>query len=254
MECCKIDNKICITVFLTILGIFLVALIISTGLDIQSKIQETENTITFSDTGTIYAKPDLAVATASVISEDTTVAGALSANAKKMNAVIAAEKAEGVEEKDLKTTSFNISPRYEWRDQTYYYSGVRVLAGYEVSQSLQIKIRDLEKVGTIIQKATDEGANEISNLQFTIDNEDELKKQAREQAIGKAKSKAEELANELGIRLVGISNFSETGVTPYYYDLEKAAVPAGLGGGETLQIETGENKIEVTVYITYKIK
>jgi len=254
MECCKIDNKICITVFLTILGIFLVALIISTGLDIQSKIQETENTITFSDTGTIYAKPDLAVATASVISEDTTVAGALSANAKKMNAVIAAEKAEGVEEKDLKTTSFNISPRYEWRDQTYYYSGVRVLVGYEVSQSLQIKIRDLEKVGTIIQKATDEGANEISNLQFTIDNEDELKKQAREQAIGKAKSKAEELANELGIRLVGISNFSETGVTPYYYDLEKAAVPAGLGGGETLQIETGENKIEVTVYITYKIK
>ena len=254
MECCKIDNKICITVFLTILGIFLVALIISTGLDIQGKMQETENSITVSDTGTIYAKPDLAVATASVISEDTTVAGALSANAKKMNAVIAAEKAEGVEEKDLKTTSFNISPRYEWRDQTYYYSGVRVLAGYEVSQSLQIKIRDLEKVGTIIQKATDEGANEISNLQFTIDNEDELKKQAREQAIGKAKSKAEELANELGIRLVGISNFSETGVTPYYYSLEKAAVPAGLGGGETLQIETGENKIEVTVYITYKIK
>jgi len=254
MECCKIDNKTCVTVFLTILGIFLVGLIISTGLDIQSKMQETENTITVSDTGTIYAKPDLAVATASVISEDTTVADALSANTKKMNAVIAAVKTEGVEENDLKTTSFNISPRYEWRDQTYYYSGERVLVGYEVTQSLQIKIRDLEKAGMIIQKATDAGANEISDLQFTIDNEDELKKQAREQAIDKVKSKAEELAKELGIKLLGISNFSETGVTPYYYGLEKAASAVGSGGGETAQIQTGENKIEVTVYITYKIK
>jgi len=253
-NCCKIDNKSCIAVFLTILGIFLVALIISTGLDIQSKMQETENSITVSDTGTIYAKPDLAVATASVISEDVTVAAALSANAKKMNAVIAAVKAEGVEENDLKTTSFNISPRYEWRDQTYYYSGERVLVGYEVTQSLEIKIRDLEKVGAIIQKATDEGANEISNLQFTIDEQDELKKQAREQAIAKAKSKAEELAKELGLRLVEISSFSETGVTPYYYGLEKASSAIGMGGEAAPEIQTGENKIEVTVYITYKIK
>jgi len=244
-NCCKIDNKTCIAVFLTILGIFLVGLIVSTGLDIQSKIQETESTITVSDTGTIYAKPDLALATASVISEDKTVAAALSANTKKMNAVIAAVKAEGVEEKDLKTTSFNIYPRYEWPDQTYYYSGERVLVGYEVTQSLEIKIRDLEKVGAIIQKATDEGANEISNLQFTIDEQDELKKQAREQAIAKAKAKAEELAEELGLRLVGISNFS----------LEKASSAIGMGGAdEAPEIQTGENKIEVTVHITYKIK
>jgi len=129
----------------------------------------------------------------------------------------------------------------------------RVLVGYEVSQSLQIKIRDMEKIGEIIQVATDAGANQVSDLQFIVDNEDALKQQARAEAIAKAKTKAKELADQLGVKLVRVSNFSESGVVPYFYGLEKAAALEGIGGG-TPQIETGENKIEVTVSITYEIK
>jgi len=240
-----------------ILSLFLIALIVSTAIDIKDKIKASENTITVSDTGTIYAKPDLGLITASVITEAETVDKAMAENTEKMNAVISAVKEQGVEEKDLKTTSFNIYPRYEYqRVETEIYPyppGKRVLVGYEVSQSLEVKIRDLTKIGSVIQVATDAGANEVSDLQLTIDKQDELKAQAREQAINKAKTKAEELAKQLGIKLVGISNFSESGVVPYY-GLEKAIAPAGLGGEETAQIETGENKIEVTVYITYKIR
>jgi len=80
----------------------------------------------------------------------------------------------------------------------------------------------------------------------------ELKKQARAEAINKAKTKARELASQLGVRLVRITNFSESGVVPIprYFALEEAA---GMGGGEIPQIETGENKISVTVTITYEI-
>ncbi len=236
-----------------VLIIFLIALVVSAALDISNELKKTENTITVNATGEVYAKPDLAIVTFSTVNEAKTVSEALNANTKKMNAVIAAVKEQGVEAKDLKTTNFNIYPRYEWYDErSYIYpQGERILVGYEVNQSLEVKIRDLNKVGDIIQEATNAGANEVSNLQFTIDNQDELKKQAREEAINEAKTKAKELASELGIKLIRISNFSESSVFPSYFKAEAL----GIGGGEEgVQVESGENKIEVTVYITYDIK
>jgi uncharacterized protein YggE len=177
-----------------------------------------------------------------------------------MNAVIDSVKSQGVEEKDIKTISFNIYPRYEYRkEETEIYPyppGKRVLVGYEIQQSLQVKIRDMEKIGDIIQGATDAGANQVGDLQFTIDEQDELKKQAREEAIKKAKAKAQELASQLGIKLVRIANFSEGVSVPRYdYTLTKEAAMGGAGEAVPQpQIETGENKIEVTVTITYEIR
>jgi len=218
---------------------------------------EAQNVITVSGTGEIYAKPDLALVNFSVVTEKKTVAEAMTENTKKMNAIIEKMKEQGVEEKDLKTTSFSISPRYEWYEAGTCFppcpSGKRVLVGYEITQSLEVKIRDLSKVGDIIQGATDAGANEVGDLQFTIDKQDELKAQARKEAIEKAKAKAKEMAEQLGVKLVRITNFSESGVFPVprpYALMEKAV---GMGGAEAPQIETGENKIEVTVSITYEI-
>jgi len=249
-----------------IIGIlFLAVLVVWFGVGISNKLKEgryigqeieTKNTITVSDTGEIYAKPDLAVANFSVITEAKQVAEAMSENTKKMNDIIDFIKKQGVEDKDLKTISFNIYPRYEWYEKEACVppcpQGKRVLVGYEVRQSLEVKIRDMTKIGEIIQGATDAGANEVGDLQFTIDKQDELKKQARWQAIEKAKNKAKELALQLGVKLVRITNFSESSVMPVPrpYFMEKAV---GLGG-EAPQIETGENKITVTVSITYEIR
>jgi len=250
------QNKNIITALVVVAVVFLVSLTVWVSIDIQNKIKETKNTITVSDTGEIYAKPDLALTTFSVTTEGKQVSEALSKNTEKMNTVIDSIKSQGVEEKDLKTTSFNIYPRYEYQRveiEIYPYPpGKRVLVGYEVIQSLEVKIRDMTKIGGIIQEATDAGANQVGDLQLTIDKQDELKSQARKQAIEKAKTKAQELASQLGVNLVRIINFSESSVIPYYYGLEKAV---GMGAGEEApQIETGENKIEVTVTITYEIK
>jgi len=251
------QNKNLIMALIIVGTILLLSLTVWVNVDIKDRIQKTGNTITVSATGEVYTKPDLTLTTFSVVTEAKTVVEALSENTKKMNAIIDFMKGQGIEEKDLKTTSFNIYPRYEYQKietEIYPYPpGKRVLVGYEVTQSLEVKIRDMAKIGDILQGATDAGANQVGDLQFTIDKEEEFKKQARKEAIEKAKAKAEELASQLGVNLVKITNFSESSVIPYFYGLEKAAAPAGIGGGETPQIETGENKIEVTVTITYEI-
>ena len=234
--------------------VILIAVVAWLGVDIKNKLEqggEIKNTITFSGTGEIFAKPDLAITSFSVLTQAKTVAEALNENTKKINAVIDFMKKQGVAEKDLKTINFNIFPRYEYQrvePQIYPYPpGKSVLVGYEVDQSLEVKIRDLAKVGQILQGGADAGANQVGNLNFTIDKADELKSQARKQAIDQAKAKAKELTSQLGVRLGRVVSFSESGSTPIYFGLEKM-------GGSTPQIETGENKIEATVSITYEIR
>ncbi|MCX6737843.1 MAG: SIMPL domain-containing protein [Candidatus Parcubacteria bacterium] len=224
------------------------------GQDVVSK-----NTITVSGEGEIYAKPDLALDTFTVTTEAKTVEKAVTDNTGKMNAIIDAMKALGIEDKDLKTTSFNIYPRYEYKTDYSVQTDVwpkpetRVLVGYEVNQSLEVKIRDMTKVGDVLQKAVDAGANQVGGLQFTIDDPDTLKDQARDEAIKQAKDKAEILANQLGVKLTKITNFSEGGYypQPLYYDSSSAK---GMGElSATPDIQTGENKITVNVSITYEI-
>jgi len=254
-------------VFLVVLIVFIVVLTVSTTVEIQNKIksaryigqsQNVHNAITVSDTGEIYVKPDLAQVSLSVVTEAATVKEVMDNNAKTMNGVIDAVKAKGVEEKDLKTTAFNIQPRYEYGQDSqplFYSSGKRTLAGYEITQTLQVKIRDLEKAGDIISAATASGANEVSALVFTVDQQDEYKKEARTQAIEKAKNKAEELALQLGIKLGRISGFSESSYDPWYYADNVLLKEAGTGGSAPQpQIESGENRISVTVSITYEIQ
>ena len=234
--------------------IFVIVLVVSTVIDISDKINQSDNVISVSGTGELYAKPDLAQTSFSVVTEAKTVAEALSENTDKMNAVIQAVKDQGVEEKDLKTTNFYITPRYEWIDVTYFYpEGKRTLVGYEITQTLEVKIRDLAKTADVLEAGIGAGSNQVGNLQFTIEEEDDLKKQAREEAIAEAKEKAELLASQLGVKLVGVSSFSESsdgGI--FYYGMGKAE--SGTAPSADVQIETGENKISVTVYISYKIK
>jgi uncharacterized protein YggE len=263
----KIEKKCLSKIFFIIIILFFLSLTLLVSVNFLNEIKkgryigqeiEKQNMISVSDSGEIYAKPDLAITTFSVRTEAKTVAGAMEENTKTMNSIAASMKDQGIEEKDLKTTSFNIYPRYEYvRDEIsliYPPSQKRVLVGYEIYQSLQVKIRDMTKIGDIIQGATDAGANETGGLQFTIDKEDEFKKQAREEAIKKAKAKAKELASQLGVKLVRIVNFQEGSVVPYYYSTDRAM--EGIGGGGEMaspQVETGENLIKVTVTITYEI-
>ena len=256
-------KKRAIVALVSVLTIFLLVLIISGGVDIVNKIKQSKyigqdaefkNTIAISDTGEVYASPDLALVNLMVVNEAKTVAEAMAENAERMNRVIEKMKSLGIEEKDLKTASYNIYPRYEYeRDQFGNNYGKRILVGYEIRQSLQVKIRNLENIGQVIEGGTAAGANDVGNLQFTIDNQDELKKQAREQAINKAKEKAEQMAFQLGVRLGKVTSFSENFYMPYYRSMDYAEASGMGGAGEVPDIQTGENKISVSIVITYEI-
>jgi len=256
---CKKPIIMVLGIVLTVLFLFLS---LSIMVDIMNKVKQSKyigqdaqfkNTIVISDTGEIYAKPDLAVIDFTVVNEALKPADAIAENSEKMNAVIAEIKNQGVEEKDLKTIIYNIYPRYEYEEDYYGQPvGERTLVGYEVSQTLEVKIRNMAKIGTIIEKATLAGANQIGSLYFTIDKEDELKSQARNQAIQKAKAKALEMASQLGVRLGKVVSFSEN----YYIPFSNMDYAKGIGGaGEESapSIEAGQNKITASVVITYEI-
>jgi uncharacterized protein len=247
-----------------VLSVFLIVLTASTFVGTLNKIKEGKNidermeTISVNATGEVYAKPDLAVINISVITEKKTVDEAVSENTNKMNAVIEAIKSQGVEAKDLKTTTFSVNPRYDYPRDDELLGSKRVLAGYEVSQRVEVKIRDLTKVGSITESATNAGANDIGNLYFTVEDRDQLENQAKEEAIKKAKEKAANLAGQLEIKLGKIVNFYEDD----YYPAQKSVDMMGMGiGGATESsisptptIETGENKITVSVNVIYEIE
>jgi len=213
------------------------------GQDIQVK-----NTITVSGEGKIMAKPDIGEVSLSVVSDASTVAAAQKDNTGKMNAMIKAIKDLGVDEKDLKTVNYSIFPKYQ------YAYGKSTIIGYEVNQTLDVKIRQLDKASTILAKAAESGANQIGSLTFTIDNPDSIKAEARKKAIDDAKQKAEVLKNDLGVSIVRIVSFSESGSQPPISYLKDSALGIGGGAAPSPEVQTGQNEITVDVSITYEIQ
>ncbi len=218
------------------------------------------NVVTVQGSGEVFAVPDIATFTFTVTEEKPAAKDAQEASAKKINAIIAYLKENGVDEKDIKTVGYNVFPRYEYEGQlcTQFNcdSGQRVLKGFNASQTISVKVRDTSKAGTLLAGAGTAGATEVSGLDFTIDDEDALLKQARKDAIDDARAKAEELAKDLGVKLVRVVNFSESGGTqpPMFYRAD-TMMAGGKGGAEVApSVPAGENKLTSSVSITYEIR
>jgi len=223
---------------------------------IRSETRITEgtlrDTIEVKGEGKIDVKPDIALITFSVIRESRDIAKAQEENTQTMNDIIENLINLGVKKSDLKTTNYSIYPRYEYNRET----GKQTLAGYEVRQNLEVKIRDFNEIGKTIQESTDLGANQMGGLNFTIDDQTKAKSDARAKAIADAKSKAKILAKQLGIKLGSIINFYESSdYTPVY------KTQSMIGGGDiseeiampTPNIEPGTNEIQINVGLVYEI-
>jgi uncharacterized protein YggE len=219
------------------------------------------HTITVTGKGDVSAVPDIAQISFTIRNKDKTVTNAQKVVTDKINQSLAFLKASGIDEKDIKTESYNSYPQYEWFDSkvlcTSNYcppSGKQVLTGYEVSQSITVKVRNTDKTGDIIDGLGKLNITELNSPNFTIDNEDGLRADARAQAIEDAKSKAKILAKQLGVRLGDIVSFDENGNSPIpmYYD--KAMTVGGAPEVSTPTLPTGENKIQSNVTIVFEIR
>lgn len=218
------------------------------------------NTISVSGEGEVFAAPDIATFMVTIREEAKTVEVAQEAATEKSNNVLATLRAEGVEEKDIKTINYNINPQYDYVREascdTGYCPGNQVLRGYEVYQSLQVKVRDTSTAGGILTKVGKD-VSDVSGLSFTFDDDDALQEEARADAIADAQNKAEKLARDLGVSLVRVVGFSEGYDVPKYARAEvmmMAMDEESSMGGAAPELPVGENKVTSSVTITYEIK
>lgn len=218
------------------------------------------NVISVNGAGEVFALPDIANITFSVTKQGKTVAEAQKEASKIINAGISFLKNSGIAEKDIKTTNYSAFPRYEYNDVVCLSidcprPGKQILVGYDVSQSISVKVRDTDKTGVILEGLAKAGITEISGPNFGVDNDEALKAEARKKAIADAKEKAQVLAKDLGVKLVRIINFNESGNYPVYYGTKTFESSVGLGGDiPAPEIPKGENKITSNVTITYEIR
>jgi uncharacterized protein YggE len=219
------------------------------------------NAISVSGTGEVFAVPDTAEFTFTVMEKGDTVSAVQDAATKKANDALDALKQSGVQEKDIKTVAYELQPTYEWQPVTcvrFPCDRKQVQTGFSLTQSVRVKVHDLDKAGELLQTVTSKGVQSVSSLTFTIADEEAVRADARKQAIDQARTKADTLASDLGVSLVRIVGFSENGNYPIMYasDAMKAA-PAAMGVAESApvpSIPAGQNRITSDVTITYEIR
>ena len=231
--------------------IILVALFYAGNLyqSFQTLPQNYPQEISVSGQGKIYAKPDVAVLVLGSKDSGFKVSDAVKINTEKMNKIIEDIKDLGVKEEDIQTTQYSIEPNYNWTE-----SRGRIFEGYNVTQQITVKVRDFDKIGSILDKATSGGANEVGNLQFTIDNPEKVQAEAKTKAIEQAKDKAKVLAKQAGLKLVKIVNISD-GYQP-------SPMSSYKGGGVMMEssvaaapdIQSGQMEINSSIILTYRVK
>jgi len=222
---------------------------------------DSRNTITVSGTGDAVAIPDIATFSFSVTKEAKTSAEAQKSVTDITSKILDAVKKNSIEDKDIKTTNYSLYPKYDYPQvvcpaiyPSNCPSGREVLRGYEVSQTFEIKVRDIAKVGQVVGDATSAGATNISGPTFGVDKEDSVIAKARDEAITKAKEKAESIAKGLGVRIVRVVAFNENDNS---YTLPTVSKSFGMGGADAVsapQLPAGENKYSRTVQVTYEIR
>ena len=167
-------------------------------------LDDTPATISVTGEGEVFAVPDIGQFSFSVQAKADDAGEAQEQSGTAVNDIIAFLRESGVEEVDIKTTNYNLYPQYRWEEQlclpgTFCGSGERVQDGFEVSQTVQVKVRNTDDASAVITGVGERGATNISGLDFVIDDTDALEAEARAAAIVDAKAKAAVLTKDLGV-------------------------------------------------------
>ncbi len=230
--------------------------------------------ISISGSGKVTYKPDLAEISVSVITKEKDSETVQLKNDEKMAAIIGYLKDSGVKEEDIKTISYNLYPEYQQGPEAvpmssvpgspivsspeYYYPNTFKIIGYTLDQSLSFKVRDISRVGAIVGGLSDKGANQVSGISFSLSDEktEELKAEAREKAVEKAKKELEITKSLYGFKKAKLLSINDYPVYPsvMYQDM-KALGAGGKGAPSNVSpIEAGTGELEVQVNLTYELR
>jgi len=205
--------------------------------------------IVVSGQGSDAIAPDMAVLGMTVTREAKTARAALDANSAAMKEVLAAMKALDIAERDLQTANFSISPNYS------RYKGDRSeaprIVGYTVRNGLTVRVRDLERVGTVLDKAVTLGVNEGGNIQFTNADPEESITRARVAAVKNARNKAQTLADAAGVSLGSVVRIDEQSYNASPMPMARAEMR--MAAADSVPVAAGENTYSVSVTMTFGI-
>lgn len=213
-------------------------------------------TFSVSADGKVTAVPDIAKFTASVISEGGKDLKMIQTkNTESVNKMIEFIKRNGVDGKDIKTVNYSVTPKYPYYNCQSLLCPAPEISGYTVSQTIEIKIRDMLKTGDILGGIVRNGANSISQLSFAVDNPEKAEAEARAAAITKAKEKAVIVAKAGGFKIGKITSIYDSGPVPYYGGgFDGNGRTAGLETASAPKVEPGSEEVKVSVTVTYEIK
>jgi uncharacterized protein YggE len=207
--------------------------------------------------GETFAIPDTATFSFSVNGHAATVQDAQKQATDTMNKALAYLKTANIPEKDVKTTDYSINPHYEYVSSACVGGactpGKQVINGYDVSQTVLVKVADPSQAGTVLGGIGNLGVTNVSGLSLTVDDSDALEQDARKMAIDDAKAKAEVLAKQLGVRLGKIVDFQESNGGYPMPVMYKALDSAAGNQSAAPSIPTGQNKITSNITVTFEI-
>ena len=219
--------------------------------------------INVTGTGEVFAKPDIAQFTFTASGEEKDAAAAQAKSATVVNAVTNYLKEQGIDEKDVKTENYYMTPKYTYTQKpcafgSYCPPGEQIADGFTVSQTISVKVRKVDTAGSLLTEVGKLGATDVSGLNFTLDDEDKLKVEARALAIADAKVQADKLVETLGMKIVKMTGYYEEangGGYPYapMNDMAMSA-KAEMAPTPTPTVPTGENKIMSKITLMYEVK
>lgn len=220
------------------------------------------NVISVNGEGKVFAEPDTATFTYSVDETAPDVATAQKKATDASSAVISYLKDQGVQDADIQTTSYDVNPQYQYSTQICAQNGFcppqrQTITGYEVTETETVKVTDISKAGTLLSGVGSRGVSDVSGLTFTVADEDALDAQARDKAIEDAKTKAQALAQSLGVTLVRITGFNENSggnPVPMYAKMSESAVASPAAAAAPAPIAVGQNTITSDVTVSYEIR
>lgn len=203
---------------------------------------------TVEGTGKATAVPDTANIDLGVSKSASTVEAAKDEVNTVMNALTKDLKGLGIEEKDIKTTSYTVTPDYN------YTTGTQQIKGYTVAASVSVTVKPTDKANQAIDIATKDGANAANGVNFTLNDEEQqqLEDTARKEAISNAKTKAESIARAAGIhlgRLVNVQENNATAPQPVFAAQKAVALPDSQTPTE---LSPGQNTVSITVTLSYQ--
>ena len=229
------------------------ALVTAPGLAQVQAQEKPVPTINVQAVGTATVVPDMALVQLAVVRQAQTARAALDANTQAMSEVMASMKEAGIEDRDLQTSNFDVQPQYEFYDtKPGEFQKPPKIVGYQVTNALSVRIRDLDKIGTVLDRAVTLGVNSGGGIQFSSSRPEAALKQARKRAMESALAKASTLTESAGValgRIVNISEFSNP--TPAMRPM--ARMDGAMMEAKAVPIAAGEGDYTVTVNVQWEI-